>query len=221
MQFRSLHLESSGSRAVLSAVRRESSFFIMSDTQTIKSLLRDQLRQQRRKLSPKEQRDAAEALQKVVQALPTWPEAQRVALYLAADGEIDPAPLAALARGENKLLFLPVVTDHKGLEFAQWDEGDLLSANRYNIPEPSVEAPRCPAQDLDIIFLPLVGWDKFGRRLGMGGGFYDRALSGNTGPLLVGLSHEDQQVEKVPTDSWDVLLDYVATDTALYRRQGD
>jgi 5-formyltetrahydrofolate cyclo-ligase len=65
-----------------------------------------------------------------------------------------------------------------------------------------------------------VGWDLYGGRLGMGGGFYDRTLSGISGPLLVGLAHDSQRVEEVPQESWDIRLDYIATDAALYRRQG-
>jgi 5-formyltetrahydrofolate cyclo-ligase len=66
----------------------------------------------------------------------------------------------------------------------------------------------------------VVGWDLFCNRLGMGSGFYDRTLSGARGPLLVGLAHECQRVEKIPRESWDIGMDYIATDTALYRRRG-
>ena len=51
----------------------------------------------------------------------------------------------------------------------------------------------------------------------MGKGFYDRTLAGVGGPLLVGLAHECQQVEAVPRDPWDIELDFIATDVALYR----
>jgi 5-formyltetrahydrofolate cyclo-ligase len=64
-----------------------------------------------------------------------------------------------------------------------------------------------------------VGWDGHGGRLGMGGGFYDRTLSGISGPLLVGLAHENQQVDEIPLENWDIALDYVATDVGLYACQ--
>ena len=50
----------------------------------------------------------------------------------------------------------------------------------------------------------------------MGGGFYDRALAGVTGPLLVGLAHAIQQVDSMPRDPWDISMDFVVTDTALH-----
>ena len=66
-----------------------------------------------------------------------------------------------------------------------------------------------------------MGWDGHGGRLGMGGGFYDRTLSGISGPLLVGLAHENQHVDEIPLENWDIALDYVATDVGLHRCQKD
>ena len=213
------HLEPSGSRAVLSAVCRES-HFIMSDPTLSKTQLRSALRQRRLRLSQEQQSAAAQALATVVAELPGWRAAERIALYLAADGEIDTTPLSESARSLGKQLFLPVIQNDNSLLFTAWHDGAPLSANRYDIPEPPDSAGHCPTDQLDIIFLPLVGWDLCGGRLGMGGGFYDRTLSGTGVPLLVGLAHTTQQVESVPRESWDIPLNFVATDTALYCCQG-
>jgi 5-formyltetrahydrofolate cyclo-ligase len=191
----------------------------MSDAHRIKSQLRNTLRLRRRALSPSAQDAAAQAVTLSVKDLPDWASAQRIALYLAADGEIDTRPLENIARSSGKKLFLPVITEGDSLEFAHWEVDDLLSNNRYNIPQPPATATRSAVSKLDIIFLPLVAWDLYGGRLGMGGGFYDRTLSGISGPLLVGLAHDNQQVEDVPQERWDIALDYIATDAALYRRQ--
>ncbi len=191
----------------------------MTDTARIKTQLRSALQLRRRTLGPAAQHNAAQALTHAVDDLPTWASAQRIALYLAADGEIDTKPLEKMARGLGKQLFLPVINGDNSLSFAHWRADDTLSNNRYNIPEPSATAPRCAVAKLDIIFLPLVGWDLCGGRLGMGGGFYDRTLAGISGPLLVGLAHDIQRVEEVPRERWDIRLDYIATDVALYRRQ--
>ena len=86
--------------------------------------------------------------------------------------------------------------------------------------EPPPAAARRSANELDIIFLPLVGWDEFGNRLGMGGGFYDRTLAGVRQPLLVGLAHDCQRAERVPREAWDISMDFVATGSALVRCQG-
>ena len=65
--------------------------------------------------------------------------------------------------------------------------------------------------------MPLVAWDLQGGRLGMGSGFYDRALAGVSGPLLVGLAHAMQQVSCVPSEAWDIAMDFVVTDNAMHR----
>ncbi|HEY6130687.1 MAG TPA: 5-formyltetrahydrofolate cyclo-ligase [Halioglobus sp.] len=191
----------------------------MSDTRSRKTQLRSDLRRRRKNLSSAQQLAAAQALTRSIGELPIWASAERIALYLAADGEIDTLPLEKMARNLDKLLFLPVICADNSLGFARWDAGDTLSNNRYDIPEPPGTAARCPASNLDIIFLPLVGWDLRGGRLGMGQGFYDRTLAGISGPVLVGLAHDSQQVEDVPKESWDIAMDFIATDAALYRRQ--
>jgi 5-formyltetrahydrofolate cyclo-ligase len=187
----------------------------MTDIQRKKIQLRSDLRQRRNTLIPNQQHVAARAVIDAIVALPNWEGAERIALYLATDGEISTCALAALARGLPKKLFLPRIVAN-GLCFAQWHAEALLLPNHYNIPEPAKSEVHCPVSDLDIIFIPTVGWDQYGGRLGMGGGFYDRTLSGISGPLLVGLAHENQRVAEIPLENWDVALDYVATDIGLH-----
>jgi 5-formyltetrahydrofolate cyclo-ligase len=193
----------------------------MADTPLNKAQLRSALRQRRNSLTPAEQSTAAQALTRTVNDLPGWTAAQRIALYLAADGEIDTRAVERIAREQGKQVFLPIIAGDGRLLFAHWATDELLARNRFNIPEPPAGAARCSVGDLDIVFLPLVAWDRRGGRLGMGGGFYDRTLSGREGPLLVGLAHDCQQIESVPRDAWDIDLDFIATDVALYRKLAD
>jgi 5-formyltetrahydrofolate cyclo-ligase len=193
----------------------------MTDTQSIKTQLRRELRRCRHNLSSSVQQLAARSLAGNVAELTAWPNAKRIALYKPADGEIDTGPLEKLARSEGKQLFLPVIDDDNHLNFTQWRTGGSFLTNRFNIPEPDEEAFSCEEAGLDIIFLPLVGWDRRGGRLGMGGGFYDRTLANVSGPLLVGLAHACQEVEEIPRDNWDVALDFIATDSGLYRREAE
>jgi len=192
----------------------------MPDSKFSKVQLRSDLRQRRQALSPAQQHLAAEGLTVSIAALPGWPGSQRIALYLPADGEIGTGPLAELARSQDKRLYLPVIEEDQHLSFAAWQTGASLLSNRYGIPEPPTGAELCPVAGLDIIFMPVVGWDLAGGRLGMGGGFYDRTLSGVAGPLLVGLAHDFQQVDSIPQEDWDISLNFIATETALHCCQG-
>lgn len=190
-------------------------------TQSIpsKTELRNTLRQRRKRLGEERQSAAARALCHHVEMLPAWPGALAIALYLAADGEIATDFINSRARALGKKVFLPVIGSDNTMEFAEWSGSCALETNRYGIPEPPPDAMRCPAAELDIIFVPLVGWDRSGGRLGMGGGFYDRTLAGLHGPVLAGLGHAGQEVPEVPCEEWDVPLHFVVTDTGLVRCQ--
>lgn len=180
-----------------------------------KAELRRLMRKRRGALDAREQAAAGLALAQRVEQLDAWRHCSRVALYLPADGEIATDVIAARARAQARQVFLPVLDGDQHLAFALWQADSPLQPNRFNIPEPPAGSARCAVADLDILCLPLVAWDSSGGRLGMGGGFYDRTLAGMTGPLLVGLAHGCQEVERVPRDDWDIELDYVATDSAL------
>jgi len=96
---------------------------------------------------------------------------------------------------------------------------EKLTRNRFRIAEPIPCAARQRAPwTLDLILLPLVGFDLHGGRLGMGGGFYDRCLAYRQRhkqwqkPVLLGVAHACQQVDRLTLASWDVRLDAVVTD---------
>ena len=188
----------------------------MSDAKASKAQLRQTLRRRRQSLHLNEQKIAAQALTAFIEQLPGWPEAQCIGVYLPADGEIDTSALVTLCRAQRKQLFLPVIQTDRSLRFAQWLPDQPLAANRYGIPEPLAKAHSHAVDHLDILFMPLVGWDLQGGRLGMGGGFYDRTLIGDHSPLLVGMAHANQQVTSIPREEWDVPLNFIVTDTALH-----
>jgi len=158
---------------------------------------------------------AADALHGHICAIPDWPGIRRVAGYLAANAEIDPAPLLAQLHAAGKALYLPVIREDNSLHFAPWAPGDELVNNRYGIGEPTAATGLCEAGELDAVLLPLVGWTRRGQRLGMGGGFYDRSLAGVSGVLKVGLAFAAQELAGLPAEPWDIDLDFVATEQAL------
>ena len=187
--------------------------------------LRRRLRAQRRALSTEAQQRAAAALATHLAATRWFRASQRVAAYIANDGEIDPAATVDRLRRARRQLYLPVLSPlrHDRLWFARFDADTPLTRNRLNIWQP-LAPPRelQRAQALDLILLPLVAFDGAGNRLGMGGGFYDRSLAFLRGrrhwrrPYIVGLAHEFQRVGSLSPDPWDVPLDGIVTDAATY-----
>ncbi|AIS19033.1 5-formyltetrahydrofolate cyclo-ligase [Pseudomonas rhizosphaerae] len=187
--------------------------------------LRRQLRAARRALTPAQQRQAAQCLYRQLAQHPLFRRARHIALYLPNDGEIDPRPLLREAQRRGKRTYLPVLSDwpRTKMVFQQVRRGEKLRPNRFGIPEPRIKRARQRTiWALDLILLPLVGFDDEGGRLGMGGGFYDRSLAYRPrrtawhAPVLVGLAHECQKVERLAQASWDVPLQGTVTDRGWY-----
>ena len=182
--------------------------------------LRRGLRARRRRIRGRAARRAAVVAAHRITHLPHWRRARHVALYLAADGEIDTSPLIHAAWRAGKRVYLPVVQSSKRLAFRRTTPTTPLITGRFGIRIPHrTGEPLRPVAGLDLLVMPLVGFDAAGHRLGMGGGFYDRTLAGRgrgRRPLRVGLAHACQQQPVIPHDPWDQRLDRVVTDRAVH-----
>ena len=148
-------------------------------------------------------------------ALPFAPKQGHVAGYWALDGEIA-LHVWQLKLPPSLVYCLPVLCDDI-LRFAPWQPGAALVTNRFGIPEPDVPRERMiDAVDMDLVVLPLVGFDARGHRLGMGGGWYDRSLGFRIGhaapPWLIGAGFAAQQVDGIVTETWDVSLDAICNE---------
>jgi 5-formyltetrahydrofolate cyclo-ligase len=195
--------------------------------QARKKNLRKLIRHKRRSLTPQQQRQAARDLYKRVVVSKAFRFSKRLTFTLARDGEISPHLLLREALRRGKHCYLPVMSrfgeDRLRFRRARKDQHDLRSNNRYGIPEP-VRERACPARALSLVLLPLVAFDADGNRLGMGKGYYDHTFaflraSHRARPLLVGLAHECQRVDKLELTVWDVALHSIVTDQAWYKPQ--
>jgi 5-formyltetrahydrofolate cyclo-ligase len=187
--------------------------------------LRRKLRQARRQLSLAQQRQAARDLYRQLAQHPVFRRARHIALYLPNDGEIDPRPLMLEAQRRGKATYLPVLNawPRTRMVFQRIMPNEQLKPNRFGIAEPVFRPPRQRRiWTLDLVLMPLVGFDEHGGRLGMGGGFYDRSLAyrnrrkNGHKPTLLGLAHERQKVDRVPLQPWDVSLQATVTDKGWY-----
>ena len=188
--------------------------------------LRRLLRQKRRALSASAQRQAAQGLYHQLAQQPQFRRARHIALYLPNDGEIDPRPLLREAQRRGKRTYLPVLSawPRTKMVFQRITRHEKLAGNRFRILEPRPQPARQrKIWALDLVLLPLVGFDDRGGRLGMGGGFYDRSLAylrqrkNWHKPTLLGLAHECQRVDALAMASWDVPLQATVTNKAWYR----
>jgi 5-formyltetrahydrofolate cyclo-ligase len=188
--------------------------------------LRRSLKQARQALSTDERATAAAQAIERIRRLPCYRRAQRLAAFIGSKGELDPSPLMQQAQRDGKAVYLPVLHPFIGgrLWFCRWHDDGVLRANRFGIPEPIPNASSLiAARDLDLVVMPLLGFDEQCHRLGMGGGYYDRTfaftrrLQVMRGPLLIGFAHEMQRLQTLDARPWDIQPHLIATNARLYR----
>jgi len=130
--------------------------------------------------------------------------------YYPVNSEVNDMPILKELKKKKFRISLPVIKKEFKMDFYEWSFSSPLKINRYGIPEPISKKIVHP----EVIFIPLVGFDKNLNRLGYGGGYYDRYLKKTNGRkkiLKIGLAMEVQKIEKIPTDKYDQKLDYVVT----------
>ena len=183
--------------------------------------MRAALNARRRQVTPQQRahlsRIVAEHVDRSLQLRSGW----RIALYAALPWELDAAPLITLAEQRGCRVFLPRIDRRRassGMRFVP--RRGPWRYNRLGISEPQ-GSESLGARWLDVVFLPLVGFDRRGVRLGTGGGFYDRALAFRHlrqvwhGPRLVGLAYAFQERERIEAAAHDVLMDAVVTEKGV------
>ena len=178
------------------------------------------LRSQRRELSPKQQAVMADQIAANLCSQSFFLRAKRVAIYLANEGEVNPSIIYDICQKSGKKLFLPAIHPFKQnrVHFAQVKPNSALVSNRFGILEPCLKnAVVSPPWSLDIILMPLVGFDGQGNRLGMGGGFYDRtfaftAKKPSPSPKLIGLAYSFQELKVLKPQPWDIPVSGIVTE---------
>jgi 5-formyltetrahydrofolate cyclo-ligase len=116
------------------------------------------------------------------------------------------------------VLALPVV-ERRGapLVFRRWRPDMALKPGAYGIPAPPEDAPTLTP---DIVLVPLVAFDRFGHRLGYGGGYYDRTLArlrAERPVQAIGCAHAAQEVARIPAMATDARLDWLLTERGARR----
>jgi len=188
-----------------------------------KHTLRRQLQTARKAFTPTTRRLASRASLRIALRVGLFLRAERIGFYLPQGSEFDVRPLLSQALMMKRQCYLPMLPRRgRVMRFGRVKSKTKMTKNRYGIAEP-VDARALKARQLDLLLMPLVGFDHQGHRLGMGGGYYDATLAFMhrrrlwRKPRLVGIAYECQRVEALPHDPWDMPLDAVLTERQLYR----
>ncbi|MFT5202855.1 MAG: 5-formyltetrahydrofolate cyclo-ligase [Candidatus Aldehydirespiratoraceae bacterium] len=193
----------------------------MTDTAEERRAMRLVLRTRRAELDESDRAAGSMAVMARLARIPMLREATLIAGYRAVRGELD-IDAALILLGERGATVTVPRVNGEHLEFVRWTEGQVTTPGPFGIPEPEV-GDVVPLAKHAVVLAPLVAFDPEGNRLGQGGGFYDRALTGcgNRRPIVIGIAHAFQQVDAIPSESWDVPIDAVVTeDEVIEFRRG-
>lgn len=194
---------------------------IEPDHKALKSRLRREIRDRRGQINPALRQQWDKQINHHLLEHASQSGLGVVAAYLSFDGEPDLSAALTHLSDQGAAVALPVIEDLPGksvITFHAWDTKTPLAKNRYGIPEP-VGSELVPVPEIDLVLVPLVGWDTHGGRLGMGASFYDRLFQPFTEldkPERVGVAYELQKIDTVPCDPWDIRLHGILTENGWF-----
>lgn len=181
---------------------------------------RNEIRQKRKALHEDEVAKCSELVRRVVLEHEYLKQNRCIASYHSFSGEIDTVEINKALRLAGHHMALPVIhPEEKGLmDFYSYEKPEDLILNRFKIPEPAVsEENLVQPHHLEVVIVPLVGFNEKGERLGMGGGYYDRMLKKiSCECLTLGLAYDFQLIPEIKSQPWDMPLDEVITPTKHY-----
>lgn len=159
-------------------------------------------------------------------ALPQYAAAKTVMLYLDVRSEVRTRHDLPAALASGKKIVVPWCNHAGELELFHLENLDELAVGMYKILEPKAELRNMPAkqvdvQELDLIMVPGVAFDRQGGRMGHGKGYYDKLLEhARRDTPLVALAFECQLFPEIPVQPHDVFMDMVITESAVYPGRG-
>jgi 5-formyltetrahydrofolate cyclo-ligase len=179
-----------------------------------KDRVRRLILKERRGLGPAWAEAASLRLQERVLALEVWRAARRAAVYIALRGEAGTDRLVQECRACGRAVAVPAMRAQGDYGFVWWQEGDVMEGGPLGTREPAAKRWLSPGE-LDVVIVPALAYDAAGRRLGHGGGYYDRLLAAGgagAGALKVGLGFGFQVLERIPAGEQDICVDWVVTE---------
>ena len=185
---------------------------------------RRRLRALRLGIEPRQRAAAESAIRATLERLRIFRRGGRVALYLPLPGEVDLRPCLPDAWRRGVDTYVPRIVSRRRrlMTFVALAPESAARLNSYGIEEPAATTRYLASTALDVVLVPVVGYDRRGNRLGMGAGFYDRALrrrleAGRAWrrPRLVGVAFACQELPEIAASSRDVPLDLIVTEQGV------
>jgi len=179
-----------------------------------KNELRLILKERRFSLSDEERNTLSEEIAKRLE--PLLKQKTSILFYASKLPEVETLSLMDRMLKAGKIISVPIIEkETHTLRLSKIDSIDELKPSTFSVPEPITSEKPISPDSIDTVLLPLLGFDRAGRRLGYGAGYYDRFLAKNSHLLKIGLAYSLQEEWEIPVESTDIRLDYVVTEKEL------
>lgn len=185
-----------------------------------KRTLRQFMLAQRRELSAEERKVSGDIIQQLFMAMPSFAKARIIALYSPVRGEVETQAVMMAALREGKIVLFPVVCGEQ-LSFISVAGPHDMTRGAFGISEPCRSGAAYSPGEADLIVIPGVAFDRLGKRVGFGKGYYDRALHALEGSgKLVGFCYDFQLVDEIVAEPHDVAVDTIITEKKVLNLRG-
>ncbi|MDD7592834.1 MAG: 5-formyltetrahydrofolate cyclo-ligase [Peptoniphilaceae bacterium] len=180
-----------------------------------KKHIRKDLKKRLKEMTPLEKARADARIVALIRKSDAYQNAASVFCFVSMPEEVDTHPLLDSILKEGKTLVVPRITGPGQMDLVPLERLDAMTPDRFGILEPAADLPTIEKDAIDLAIVPCLGATRDGRRLGRGGGFYDRFLRDYKGEALL-VVYEAMLIEDVPMEPWDVALPHVVTEKGVF-----
>jgi 5-formyltetrahydrofolate cyclo-ligase len=184
-----------------------------------KAELRMRAKEARSRLTPAEiARYSASIERRLIEVLDGF---TTVMVYVSKPPEVETRGLIAALNNRGVLVVVPIIErETRSLRLSALPDPGVLVQSTFNVPEPiGHEIPVRP-ENIQAVVVPMLGFDSEGNRLGYGAGYYDRFLQRYPHPKKIGIAFSCQQVESIPADENDIIMDCIITEKGIIETTG-
>lgn len=182
-----------------------------------KTVIRKEILSIRSNLGKKEHEIKSKAIIKKLLDSKFYKDAKNIMIYISFKGEVDTHKFIKKAMDNGKNILIPVtLPENKQIKPSLINSFDELEIGFYNILTPKKEFIKyIDPNDIDLIIVPGLGFDRKGYRVGFGGGYYDRFLSDLKHITKISIAFDFQILDNVPKESFDIPVDYIFTEKRI------
>lgn len=139
-----------------------------------------------------------------------------VLVYVSKEGEVDTQHFISRLLGRGTEVVVPIIErENRKLRLSYLRDPAVLSPSTFSVPEPiGHEIPADP-ENIRVVIIPMIAFDRHGHRLGYGAGYYDRFLSSHSHMKKIGVAFSCQEMETIPADRNDVRMDIIVTEKGV------